>query len=60
MMNVNLMSPIAIIKAILPRLNANKNGQIVNILSVSGIMGVPCRTYYCASKFGLDGFSKAL
>lgn len=23
-------------------------------------MGVPCRTFYCASKFGLDGFSKAL
>lgn len=23
-------------------------------------MGVPCRTFYSASKFGLDGFSKAL
>ena len=38
----------------------SNDGQIVNILSISGIMGVPCRTFYSASKFGLDGFSKAL
>jgi short-subunit dehydrogenase len=34
--------------------------QIVNILSISGIMGVPVRTMYCASKFAMDGFGKAL
>ena len=32
----------------------------MNILSVSGLMGVPVRTLYCASKFAMDGFSKAL
>ena len=32
----------------------------MNILSISGLMGVPVRTMYCASKFAMDGFSKAL
>ena len=34
--------------------------QVVNILSVAAQVGVPCRTFYSASKFGLDGFGKAL
>lgn len=36
------------------------SGHIVNILSISGLMGVPVRTMYCASKFAMDGFSKSL
>ena len=32
----------------------------MNILSISGLMGVPVRTMYCASKFAMDGFSKSL
>jgi short-subunit dehydrogenase len=37
-----------------------QGGSIVNILSISGLMGVPVRTMYCASKFAMDGFSKSL
>jgi short-subunit dehydrogenase len=61
MMNTNCMSHIALVKAILPQMIAGKQGgNIVNILSVSGIMGIPVRTMYCASKFAMDGFSKSL
>mmetsp|Transcript_22445 Transcript_22445/g.34723 ORF Transcript_22445/g.34723 Transcript_22445/m.34723 type:complete len:138 (-) Transcript_22445:168-581(-) len=64
MMNVNCMSPIALIKGLVTNyLKTYKDGdqlQIVNVLSVSGLIGLPCRTFYCASKFGLDGFGKAL
>ena len=32
----------------------------MNVLSVAGLLGVPVRSYYSASKFALDGFGKAL
>ena len=60
MMNVNCLSHIAVIKAALPGMQKRKSGQIINILSCSGIAGLPCRTMYSASKFGLSGFGKAL
>jgi short-subunit dehydrogenase len=61
MMNTNCMSHIALVKALLPQMIAGKQGaSIVNILSISGLMGIPVRTMYCASKFAMDGFSKSL
>lgn len=61
MMNTNCLSHIALVKGFLfSMISAGRQGQIVNILSISGLMGVPVRTLYCASKFAMDGFSKAL
>jgi short-subunit dehydrogenase len=60
MVNTNLLSHIAVVKACLPHMAAQKNGMIVNISSGSGIFGMPLRTMYCATKFGLSGFGKAL
>ena len=37
-----------------------KNGAIINISSASGIFGLPVRTLYSCTKFGLSGFGKAL
>ena len=60
MMNINCNSHIAVTQAALNGMVARKNGHIVNILSVSGLIGNPMRTIYCASKFGLSGFGHAL
>lgn len=60
MMNTNCMSHIALIKGFINSMISRKTGHIVNVLSVSGLMGVPVRTMYCASKFAMDGFSKSL
>lgn len=60
MMNTNCLSHIALVKGILPDMIKRKSGHIVNIVSIAGLMGVPVRTMYCASKFAMDGFSKAL
>jgi dehydrogenase/reductase SDR family member 7B len=59
-MNTNCMSHIALTKGFLPMMMRHKSGHIVNILSISGLMGVPVRTLYCASKYAMDGFSKSL
>lgn len=38
----------------------NKSGNIVNIASVSGLIGLAGQTNYCASKSGIIGFTRAL
>lgn len=60
MMNVNCMSHIAVCKAAFPGMAKRKSGHFVNVLSISGYIGVPMRTMYSASKFGLSGFGKVL
>ena len=59
--NVNTLAPIALIKGFLPKLiEQNNQGQIVNILSLSSLVGVPGMSIYSSSKYALDGFGKAL
>lgn len=55
----NLMVPIALTHDFLPVLSANK-GWVLNVGSVFGAIGFPGQSLYCASKFGLRGFSEAL
>lgn len=63
-MDVNFFSAVSLIKGFFPaflkQAEGGKPPQIVNVLSIAGLMGVPVRTYYSASKFALDGFGKAL
>lgn len=57
---VDLLAPIALTQALLPRMVARRSGRIVMISSVAGKVGVPMRTAYCAAKFGLIGYADAL
>lgn len=57
--DTNLTVPVALIYRLLPRLRAN-HGWVMNIGSVFGAIGFPGQALYCASKFGLRGFSEAL
>ena len=47
-------------RAFLPMLKERDEARIVNISSVYGMIGVPGNVAYCASKFGVRGFSEAL
>lgn len=53
---VDLLAPIALTQALLPRMVAAGSGHIVAISSVAGIVGVPLRSAYCAAKHGLIGY----
>ena len=53
---VDLMAPIALTQALLPKMVAAGSGHIVAISSVAGIAGVPLRSAYCAAKHGLIGY----
>ena len=56
----NLFGTIGTIKAALPHMRKQKNGLIINISSIAGLVGLPYRTIYCASKFGVEGLTEAL
>jgi short-subunit dehydrogenase len=53
---VDLLGPIALTQAILPRMVRAGGGRIVAIASVAGLAGVPLRSGYCAAKHGLVGY----
>lgn len=56
---VNLVGTAALVRAALPYLKAT-NGRIVTCASTLGIKAVSDATAYCASKFGVVGFTRAL
>ncbi len=57
---VNLWAPFLLSKAAFPRMREAGGGMIVNISSVAGKKGWANASAYCASKFGLTGFTEAL
>ncbi len=56
---VNLFGTVAVVRAALPHLEANR-GTVVTVASTLGIKAVGDATAYCASKFGVVGFTRAL
>jgi short-subunit dehydrogenase len=60
MLTTNLVSPILLAQSLLPLLRQRENSVIVNIGSIFGSIGHPGFAAYCASKFGLRGFTEAL
>lgn len=57
---VDLLAPIALTQALLPRMIEAGGGQIVAISSIAGILGAPLRSAYSAAKHGLIGYHDAV
>lgn len=59
LMRINLWGSVWCTHAALPHLKTSK-GSIVAVSSLAGLIGVPGRTAYSASKFAMTGFFEAL
>ena len=59
LMRVNLWGSVWCTHAALPHLKATR-GRLVAVSSLAGLVGVPGRTAYSASKFAMTGFFEAL
>jgi 2-dehydro-3-deoxy-L-rhamnonate dehydrogenase (NAD+) len=57
---VNLVGPYLVCRAIVPHMIAAGYGRIVNIASIAGKDGNPNASHYSASKAGLIGLTKSL
>ena len=58
--NTNLSSVFNITKAFIKPMLKEKEGRIINISSVAGLMGNPGQVNYSASKAAIGGFTKSL
>lgn len=59
-LDVNLTGAFHMIRACLPGFVRRRSGRIVNITSVSGMMGNPGQANYASSKAGLIGLTKTV
>jgi NAD(P)-dependent dehydrogenase (short-subunit alcohol dehydrogenase family) len=56
----NFFGLVAMTQAVLPHMRARRSGTIVNVSSVSGLVGLPGYAPYAASKHAVEGFSESL
>ncbi|MBL4806549.1 MAG: SDR family NAD(P)-dependent oxidoreductase [Rhodobacteraceae bacterium] len=57
---VNLFGQFDLINQVLPTMKTAGNGRIVNCSSVLGIVALPMRGAYCATKFAMEAMTDAL
>ena len=60
-MQINFFAGAALAKAFVPGMvKSGSGGKIIWISSVQGLMGIPSRTSYAASKFAVQGYCEAM
>ncbi len=60
MIDVNVKGVLYGIAAVLPIMNAQESGQIINIASIGALLVVPTASVYCATKFAVRAISDGL
>lgn len=58
--NINLLSVIELTRLVISDMIKRKSGSIINISSVSGVLGCSCEVDYSTTKAAINGFTKAL
>ena len=59
-LDVNVVAPFLLCRAVVPGMRAQAFGRIVNITSIFGVVSKAGRSAYSASKYGLLGLTRAL
>jgi short-subunit dehydrogenase len=57
---INLVATILVAREVLPHMIQRREGHIINMGSMGGLVASPTYTIYSASKFGVRGFTEAL
>ncbi|WP_326665338.1 SDR family NAD(P)-dependent oxidoreductase [Streptomyces sp. NBC_00385] len=56
----NLFGPMNVTRAVLPVMRARRDGHIITISSLAGVVGLEFCVAYAAAKFGVEGFMESL
>jgi NAD(P)-dependent dehydrogenase (short-subunit alcohol dehydrogenase family) len=59
-LRTNLRGPYLYCRAFVPAMKLLNDGTIINVTSMSGVMGFVGEAAYCPSKFGLEGLTQTL
>jgi short-subunit dehydrogenase len=60
LLQINLHSHAQFTRELLPTLLARREGHVLNVCSMFGLLAMPKLTAYCTSKYAMVGFSEAL
>jgi NAD(P)-dependent dehydrogenase (short-subunit alcohol dehydrogenase family) len=56
----NFFGVVRMVTAVLPSMRRQRQGQIINVSSLSGVTSIPFMGVYSASKFAVEGYTEAL
>ena len=56
----NLFGAIRTIKETLPTMRKQRNGIIINVTSIAGVVGIPAECIYVSTRFALEGLSESI
>lgn len=59
-LDTNFFGHVAVTKAVLPQMRAQRSGHVIMVSSILGVMGQPLISSYCASKHALEGWAETL
>lgn len=59
-MGTNFGGCVNLCQKVLPYMRKQRQGRIINLSSIGGVMGLPYQGFYSASKYAIEGFSEAL
>lgn len=59
-MDVNYMGVVRCTKAVIPHMRKARQGHVIAVTSVGGLVGQPFNEIYCGAKFGVEGYMEAL
>ncbi|KPB04767.1 SDR family oxidoreductase [Bacillus sp. CHD6a] len=59
-LETNLLGVMRVTNHVLPKMRKKGNGRIINISSISGLIGFPGLSPYVSSKYALEGYSESL
>lgn len=57
---VNVRAPLLLVAAFLPSMIARRQGAIINVSSLSGVVGTPNRSAYAATKGAIDAATRSM
>ena len=60
MYDTNVFGLMNVIRAVLPHMRRQDEGCVINITSVSGLLGTPTSAIYSSTKFAVEGLTEAL
>ncbi|TRU12050.1 MAG: SDR family oxidoreductase [Microcystis sp. Msp_OC_L_20101000_S702] len=56
----NFFGLVTLTQQVVTYMRERHQGQIINVSSIAGLIGIPSLSSYCASKFAVEGFSECL
>lgn len=60
MFEINFFGVANLTREVLPIMRAQRNGHIINVTSILGLVSYPALGFYSATKFALDGYTESL